>query len=790
MTNLKLKIKEKLQLYILVTTGLVFLIAIGLITYRGYKNSLNDAHEIANSYAENYAEQVSGIFNQDLAVVRTLANSFEIHRNFDSLEWKPLVVDMHRKVFENTPRLYALWDSWEYNYILPDWDLPHGRFLNYHFRKNGTIQYDELERSLDGDPDLYGAAKQSGSEMIWEPYPDQLEVGATGTTLMTTFTVPMFVNNQYIGLVGADITLESLQEMMTNIKPFEGSYAFLLSHEGLFSAHPYTEFLEESISKYFWNDEQVNRIYENLDQGERLQFTNFSNNDNFYYTFAPVHVGETDTPWMLGIGVPLSEIRSEARTQLFISLGLGLLGFLIIFWVVWLLADSISGNLKKITLLTEKLAKGQIDKSMQLHIESGDEFQDMAEAFNTSINGLSEKEEFAGKIGNGQLDTQLNLLSEKDSLGKSLKEMQENLQKAQIDERKRLEENKIRNWATEGYAKFADILRNNNDNMEELSFQVIKNMVKYLDANQGGIFILEENNNEKVLSLKACYAFDRKKYLEKNILPGEGMVGTCYLEGKTTYITQIPQSYIRITSGLGGENPGALIIVPLKLNDQIYGVMEIASFNTFEKYQIEFMEKIAESVASTISTVKINLQTASLLEKSQQQGEEMKAQEEEMRQNMEELSATQEEMARKTSEMEGILNALDASSYVIEYDLEGKIINISDSYLQLLNLSKNQVLGTRHADNIEFTDDQKSNYQSFWNQIKNGATKTQESKINVGGQIYWLAETYTPIRDDKGNVFKIFKIANNITFSKSQAEKLEKENEKLQQEINKLKNKK
>ncbi|MFP4288063.1 MAG: GAF domain-containing protein [Bacteroidales bacterium] len=790
MTNLKLKIKEKLQLYILVTSGLVFLIAIGIITYRSYKNSLSDAHEIANSYAENYAEQVSGIFNQDLAVVRTLASSFDIHRNFDSLEWKPVIVDMHRKVFENTPRLYALWDSWEYNYILPDWDLPHGRFLNYHFRENGTIQYDELERSLDGDPDLYGAAKQSGKEMIWEPYPDQLEVGATGTTLMTTFTVPMLDNNEYIGLVGADITLKSLQEMMTSIQPFEGSYAFLVSHGGLFSAHPYTEYLEQSISDYFWSDEQVNSIFKNIEQGERFHFTNFLNNDDFYYTFAPVHVGETGTPWMLGIGVPLSEIRSEARTQLFISLGLGLLGFLVIFWVVWVLADRISGNLNKITHLTEKLAKGEIDKSMQLHIESGDEFQDMAEAFNTSVSGLSEKEEFAGKIGNGELDTELNLLSDKDSLGKSLREMQENLQKARIEEQKRIEENKIRNWATEGYAKFADILRNNNDNMEELSFQVIKNMVKYLNANQGGIFILEEQNEEEVLNLKACYAFDRKKYMEKTVLPGEGMVGTCYLEGKTTYMTQIPQSYIRITSGLGGENPGALIIVPLKLNDQIFGVMEIASFNEFEKYQIEFLEKIAESVASTISTVKINLQTASLLEKSQQQGEEMKAQEEEMRQNMEELSATQEEMARKTSEMEGILNALDASSYVIEYDLDGKIINISDSYLELLKLSKNQVLGTKHADNMELTDEQKNNYQNFWNQIKNGATKSQESKINIQGQIYWLAETYTPIRDDKGNVFKIFKIANNITFSKSQAEKLEKENEKLQQEINKLKSKK
>ncbi len=254
---------------------------------------------------------------------------------------------------------------------------------------------------------------------------------------------------------------------------------------------------------------------------------------------------------------------------------------------------------------------------------------------------------FADEISKGNLSVGYELLEE-DELGESLVKMRDNLQQAY----KKDQQDKFVNI---GLAKASEILRLENSNLETLANSILTFLIKYLDVNQGGLFVLNETDPANpVLELKACYAYNRKKFLQKTIEPGEGLVGQAYIERETIYITEVPENYINISSGLGEGNPRCIVVIPLKINDTIFGVIEIASFIPLEKYRVEFIEKIGESIATAVSNVQVNEKTQKLLQESQQQAEMLRSQEEEMRQNMEELAATQEEMERKAQELDQI----------------------------------------------------------------------------------------------------------------------------------------
>ena len=257
---------------------------------------------------------------------------------------------------------------------------------------------------------------------------------------------------------------------------------------------------------------------------------------------------------------------------------------------------------------------------------------------------------FMEAISSGNYSADLDEEVNHGTMGNTLTTMRDKL-------RANAEEDRKRNWTTSGLAQIGELLRTSFTTTQELFDNIIKFVVKYTKSNQGGLFLLNDSERKKCLELVACYAYERKKYLNKSIDIGEGLVGQSFLEAETIYLVEIPEDYITITSSLGGAKPNALLFVPLKVNGKVFGVLEMATFGKYEGHEIELVEKLTESIASTISTVKINESTRILLEKTQQQAEEMRAQEEEMRQNMEELEATQEEMRRKEKHIQTCLIA-------------------------------------------------------------------------------------------------------------------------------------
>ncbi|MGM0498293.1 MAG: GAF domain-containing protein [Bacteroidota bacterium] len=768
-----MKLKQKIQVLIIFISAVIYLFAIGYISINARQSTYQDTKSIIDNQGAKFANKIQGKMDENMAVVRTLALSFSNYDHLPKDQMMDFVNKMYEDVFPAYPNFYNLWDSWELKAIDTSWEKSHGRIVNQRFRDQGIIKSAQTIRSKEGDNEIYTNIKTSNREMVLDLYFDVFTEGKSEKKLMTSLLAPIQnEQEEYVGAVAVDITMDEFQELIKDISmnKLEGSYSFLLSHNGKYAGHPDTSLLNEKAPKNPTDKEDFD-LFDKIDKGEPFSIVHKENEYNKQYvSYNPIEIGRTGTPWFLGLSVPVSSIMEEADRNFIISLIVGFVGLIILSLVIYLITKSITKSVTQVTNTLKKLAQGQIDKNMKLEIQTGDELEEMADALNTTIDGFSKKNVFAKHLRNGYLDCELSLLSNNDELGKSLLEMRDSLKKAKEEEEKRKQEEAKRQWVNEGINQFADILRQNNDDLQKLADEIIKKLVHYLEANQGGIFLIEEeeeeNNNKekkkdnkKHLELLSAFAFDRKKYFEKKIDIGDGLVGTCALEQNTIYLTEVPQDYIEITSGLGDANPNCLLIVPLKVEDETLGVIEIASFKELEQYQIEFVEKVSHNIASTISTSKVNMKTQKLLEQSNQQAEELSSQEEEMRQNMEELKATQEEAAKQKAEMESLVNAFHKANYLVEYDTDEKIIDINDKYLNLLGLTRDEVMGTHHSYKMKMTEKQKENYKQFWDDLRKGKVKKETNTVELKGKTYTFAETYTPITDEENNVVKILKIA-------------------------------
>ncbi len=297
-------------------------------------------------------------------------------------------------------------------------------------------------------------------------------------------------------------------------------------------------------------------------------------------------------------------------------------------------------RLRKIIVL---LSKGELpDKKIKT---TGDEIGQISSALNKLIAGLKDKADFAQAIKKGNFNSFFNKSGENDILGNSLIAMRESLAKATNEEFFRRKENEQRAWITQGISEFNNIIREHSETAEEFATVTINKLTRYTDSQVGGFFIVNDKDiNNIYLELIAFYAYDRHKYFEKKIYPGQNLVGQCYLEKESIFITEVPANYIKVSSGIGNENPNSILIVPLIINEKVYGVIELASFKVFEHYQIEFVEKISEILASTIANIQIKTNTARLLDESKEKSEILEFQEKENILILEKLNKEMEEV--------------------------------------------------------------------------------------------------------------------------------------------------
>jgi len=232
-----------------------------------------------------------------------------------------------------------------------------------------------------------------------------------------------------------------------------------------------------------------------------------------------------------------------------------------------------------------------------------------------------------------------------------------------IDElSKEREKNEKENWLKTGQNGLIEITRGD-QSLAILAKNIITYLAKYIEAQVGAFYFAEDGGDLKLLS---GYAYVNRKSLSNKFKIGEGLVGQVALEKETIMISDIPEDYVRINSGLGDASPKNIVAVPIYFEGVLYGVIEFGSFNVFTDRQIEFLNSLIENIGIVISTAISRDKLKELLEETRSQEEELRANNEEMQTQQEKLQDSNRELEVRANELKESQDSIEKQNNALE----------------------------------------------------------------------------------------------------------------------------
>ncbi len=328
-------------------------------------------------------------------------------------------------------------------------------------------------------------------------------------------------------------------------------------------------------------------------------------------------------------------------------------------------------------------------------------FQSLISAKRALIEGYAEQ---AKRIGTGDFTIPINTEGPDDKLGNALIMLQSFL-------RSNARKEKQQTWISEGKEIISRILRTHT-NLNEISFQLLKTLINYIEASQGAFYLLD--NERKVLINIAHYAYNRRRFVDQEFRIGESLIGECAYEMDYIYRTEIPKDYISITSGiLGDQKPASILLIPLISDNNLQGVVEFAFLQEkVPKLTIQFMLELGEIIGRALHNLKLRLKTESLLSESQKMTEELRSNEHKLQENARIMKKTQEELQKinnqletKIIEVENAQSKLhwlleNASEIISIYDHDLKMTYVSPSVIKILGYTPEEMMNGKDFERL------------------------------------------------------------------------------------------
>jgi HAMP domain-containing protein/signal transduction histidine kinase/CheY-like chemotaxis protein len=227
--------------------------------------------------------------------------------------------------------------------------------------------------------------------------------------------------------------------------------------------------------------------------------------------------------------------------------------------------------------------------------------------------------------------------------------------------------NQEQDWLKSNLAKFTQMLQGQKD-LNTVTKRILSELAQVVNAHYGAFYILKQDDDTSQVKLKlfSAYAYKEDRNIPREFSIGEGLVGQCAFEKERILLTNVPNNYIKVSSGLGKAKPANLIILPVLFENDVKAVIELASLDAFSETHQDFLNQLTESIGIVLNTIETNTRTEELLAQSQSLASELKIQQDELRRTNDELQdkalllvKQKEEVEAKNKEVEEARKSLE-----------------------------------------------------------------------------------------------------------------------------------
>jgi len=538
--------------------------------------------------------------------------------------------------------------------------------------------------------DFYQVPKNTLKPAIIDPF--LYPVGGKDV-LMSSLAIPFFnKNGQFIGVAGIDVSLEQLDTQLDKhvIKDFENFYIDYYSNNGtlVYSNHN-TAQIGKNI-EYIEQKKYIDKI--KSQQSFTHSYYNEDKKTQLFMSVKSAKIAEYAEPWTLVVQVPEKDLYTIAFQTQKIILITGFLGLLLLIVSMYFFIRSFIRPLLKVNKHLQLLSLGNIKIKDDIEYYSHDEISDLVNYAYQVKKSMCSTIELANSVAAGHYTQKVKLLSDDDQLGTAIENMTHSLQKA-------TQKTQQQDWLKSGQALLSEEITGEQD-IVKLAEKIINFIVPYLEAKVGIFYLyiekeLGETEEDKVrsgyLRMIATHAYVVRKHFGTQFNVGEGIVGQAALERKPFIVTDTPDDYMSIQTGLGSATPKAILVLPIEYESELKAIVELASLKNFTELQLEFLNQISNTIGTAVHTAEARTKMQELLQQSQQQAKELeeqsvalKDQQVELQQSNEELQSQSEELQTQQEELRQINEELEVRTQTLEQQRK----DIHDKNLELEKTQK------------------------------------------------------------------------------------------------------